>query len=1076
MHFLVKGPPSPSKIDESHGITAVGEKISQSHELPDEASLADMDDFRNKILSKGTLERNTVKDLTPLSILLDLSDASHMWSEIEEKKLLELVESDLTLDAFKRRLPDRPIQSIRLKIRLLKNTSWTLGEALLMANLTLDYSPLDINKVKDEFPFRNTKYLSGKHDRYKKTLKKLDIQTPMTQPVRGLSPRQIAWVIALLNYDLTLTALRKQFTAWEVNEIKVLVQEVVPSSWTKGESKFLEQLVNKYSPISEISNELPFRTLENISTNLGRLGNNNSSNENIDRVISEINSIKLREIQKAKERLDLDKFKHLFKKDLTRKTLEKEFPGIEMNVLYEIAKYEGLPEDFSSAELSLLKKESNIKILVEQLPLRDQLSIEKKLVAFNPNSRRSKFSSKIDELLYTANWYGSDTFVRRSKKSSEESESAPLLPNPQNESLKKLIEESKYFQSITGDGKVVDLSKKTRDRKRTKKALESFEETKNSRKSNLNVEQKENIQNKRKSEETSPPINHIHKKQRQMNAIRKANALAEERLRKRNELMEHRRLKKYSPDSIMNDSKVSLIGRDFFKDELKYERVPVVDFKEHSEAIFEEGSVYPLTDNAPADIVSKYRKRYRDLPDSFPPLFAGSADESEAMINPFNRVRIRYLLYPQHTELFILACPKSDELDPVCEISTIFQVHYAMYFSHSKALKNIIHKDYCQNLTAAVRNNDFDLFMLTIDKWNELMIELSPTASSANIEEDINFEIRRYLKLGRKPVLTSEDLNLRVFYEAFDAIENSQTKNEVEHPSLIVVDSQQPDAAYESDHPKRQRKLKKLDSSEPDLETENRKLHVSRTYGAPKSKTYLSNFFYFVTSKKSISRFCLHLIMLRAYSRVVSTDSRKLRSYKAFTAEVYGELLPCFISEVLTQLKFRPNQNYYDLGSGVGNTVFQAALEFGAKSGGCELMQHPSKLTQRQASLIQKHLSILGVKELPLEFALFQSFVDNESVSKSVLQCDVLLVNNYLFDAGLNAAVGKLLYGLKPGSKIISLRNFISPRYKATGDKTIFDYLKVEKFEMNENSVSWTGNRVPYYISTVQEDICKEYL
>ncbi|CCE82337.1 Piso0_002058 [Millerozyma farinosa CBS 7064] len=1076
MHFLVKGPPSPSKLDEANGIMAIGERIPQGSELPDGDSLADMDDFRSKVLPKSTSERNTVKDLTPSSISSDSSDASHTWSDMEEKKLLELIESDLTLDAFKRRLPDRPIHSIRSKIRLSKNTPWTFGEALLMANLALDYSPLDINKIRNEFPFRNIKYLSGKHDRYKKTLKKLGIQTPMNQPVRGLSPRQIAWVLALLNYDLTLTALRKQFTAWEVNEIKVLVREVVPSSWTKGESKFLEQLVTKYVLISEILNELPFRTLENISTNLGRLASNNSSNENINRVISEINSIESQEIEKAKERVDLAKFTHLFKKDLTRKTLEKEFPGVEMNILYEIAKYEGLPEEFSTAELSLLKKESNIKVLVDQLPLRDQLSIEKKLLAFNPNSRRSKFSSKIDELLYTANWYGSDTFVRRPKKSSEGNESASFVPDPQNGSLKKLIEESKYFQSITGDGEVLDLSKKTRDRKRTKKALESFEETKNSRRSNSSLEPKENILNKRKSEEPSPSINHIHKKQKQMNAIRKANALAEERLRKRIEFMEHRRLKKYSPDSIMNDSKVSLIGRDIFKDELKDERVPDLDFKEKPEAIFEEGSVYPLTDNAPADIVSEYCKRYRDLPDSFPPLFAGSADESEASINPFNRLRIRYLLYPQHTELFILACPKSDELDPVSEISTIFQVHYAMYFSHSKVLKHIIHKDYCQNLTTSIRNNDFALFMLTIDKWNELMIELSPTVSSANTDEDINFEVRRFLKQGQKPDLTSEDLDLRVFYEAFDAIENSHIKSEVEHPSLTVADSQRPDANYENGHPKRQRKLKKLDSSDSDLETENRKLPVSRTYGAPKSKTYLSNFFYFVTSKKSISRFCLHSILLRAYSRVVSTDSRKLRSYKAFTAEVYGELLPSFISEVLTQLKIKPNQNYYDLGSGVGNTVFQAAIEFGAKSGGCEIMQHPSKLTQRQASLIQKHLSILGVKELPLEFALFQSFVDNESVSKSVLQCDVLLVNNYLFDAGLNTAVGKLLYGLKPGSKIISLRNFISPRYKATGDKTIFDYLKVEKFEMNENSVSWTGNRVPYYISTVQENICKEYL
>ena len=51
-------------------------------------------------------------------------------------------------------------------------------------------------------------------------------------------------------------------------------------------------------------------------------------------------------------------------------------------------------------------------------------------------------------------------------------------------------------------------------------------------------------------------------------------------------------------------------------------------------------------------------------------------------------------------------------------------------------------------------------------------------------------------------------------------------------------------------------------------------------------------------------------ILLRVYSRVVSTDSRKLRSYKAFTAETYGELLPSFTSEVLEKLNLLPTQSF----------------------------------------------------------------------------------------------------------------------------------------------------------------------
>ena len=111
-----------------------------------------------------------------------------------------------------------------------------------------------------------------------------------------------------------------------------------------------------------------------------------------------------------------------------------------------------------------------------------------------------------------------------------------------------------------------------------------------------------------------------------------------------------------------------------------------------------------------------------------------------------------------------------------------------------------------------------------------------------------------------------------------------------------------------------------------------------------------------------------------------------------------------------------------------------------------------------------------------LTFALSQSFVNNDAVRDVCLDCDVLIINNYLFDGELNAQVGRLLYGLRPGTKVISLRNFISPRYKASFD-TVFDYFLVEKHEMSDiMSVSWTANKVPYYISTVQESILPDYL
>ncbi|KAK6465788.1 histone methylation protein DOT1-domain-containing protein, partial [Scheffersomyces coipomensis] len=466
-----------------------------------------------------------------------------------------------------------------------------------------------------------------------------------------------------------------------------------------------------------------------------------------------------------------------------------------------------------------------------------------------------------------------------------------------------------------------------------------------------------------------------------------------------------------------------------------------------------------LDDNLATDLIKSHKRNYKDLPISFPTLLDNS--NGEVKVNESNKVRVRFLLYPQHSEQFLLASPKSNELDPVYEIMKLFMINYSLYFSHSEEIKRIVTEEYCQGLETAIENNDFAEFMFVIDKWNELMLNLSPNTAAVDSiresKEDINHEVRQYLSKEEIKEPTPENIKLSTFYSEF--------MSEQVSPQYQIVKE-------EGDTPIERKEF--VPSHPGEVEAPTNVLDIETEL---KPDNYNAFFYKRLQEKTDISRYAIQQILLRVYSRVVSTDSRKLRSYKAFTAEVYGELLPSFTSEVLEKVNLLPNQKFYDLGSGVGNTTFQAALEYGAAiSGGCELMNHASKLTTLQEGLIQKHLAVFGIKPLTLDFALSQSFVDNERVRDVVLDCDVLIINNYLFDGQLNSDVGKLLYGIRPGTKIVSLRNFISPRYRASGD-TAFDYFKVEKHEMSDFlSVSWTANKVPYYISTVQEKILPEYL
>lgn len=663
--------------------------------------------------------------------------------------------------------------------------------------------------------------------------------------------------------------------------------------------------------------------------------------------------------------------------------------------------------------------------------------------------------------------------IQQKRQQNRENRALGLVaPKPKSRKfLNDLISGCTHFQSVSGDKKPVEVGQKRRRIKpeiyqselKTRPRQQRKNEIKNMIKlQNQKVSQK--VSQDKISAKVKKSIPEIKPENDKLNMKRSKNhpePIFEEEIIKSEEVEEDF-VSPYDPTDINTDTLVPLNNRHLFVSEFYKAdpNCPYIDFHDNPnsdsyEIMAAMDTKVLFDDDLAYHIVQSHTKNYRSLPISFPSLMDPSNDKQ---LNPINKVRLRFLLYPQHTELFVLGQPKSNELDPVYEIIKLMMIHWALYFSHSEKLKEFISTSYCKKLELSVEENDFGVFVETIDRWNLLMLELSPNTSGVmeikqNGTVHLNAEIKKYLGPDESlvPSLKDLELELELFYLEI-ILENISPSYQ-----LIKTESVPKQHMFE------------YGIEIPDV--------LATEMNPLKPDNYTTSFFQRLQEKTDVSRFAIQQILLRVYSRVVSTDSRKLRSYKAFTAEVYGELLPSFTSEVLEKVNLLPSQKFYDLGSGVGNTTFQAALEFGAAvSGGCELMEHASKLTELQQGLMAKHLSLFGLKELNLDFALLQSFVDNEKVCNSVLDSDVLIINNYLFDVNLNTSVGKLLYGLRPGTKIISLRDFIRPRYKACGN-TVFDYLRVEKHEMSDFlSVSWTANKVPYFISTVEDHVLPEYL
>lgn len=206
----------------------------------------------------------------------------------------------------------------------------------------------------------------------------------------------------------------------------------------------------------------------------------------------------------------------------------------------------------------------------------------------------------------------------------------------------------------------------------------------------------------------------------------------------------------------------------------------------------------------------------------------------------------------------------------------------------------------------------------------------------------------------------------------------------------------------------------------------------------------------------------------QVYRRVVSPRSQELRDYKAFSNNVYGELLPSFVSEIFRRTRLLSKSVFIDLGSGVGNCVLQAALEIGCESWGCEIMKTASELAQLQKEELENRIQLYGIKAGSITVRS-ADFVNNSEIQAVLQRADVVLVNNYAFSPELNGNLVDMFLDLKDGCQIVSLKSFVPPGHTISeyNIESPLNILDVDHHQFAHDSVSWTTVGGDYYISTI---------
>lgn len=207
-----------------------------------------------------------------------------------------------------------------------------------------------------------------------------------------------------------------------------------------------------------------------------------------------------------------------------------------------------------------------------------------------------------------------------------------------------------------------------------------------------------------------------------------------------------------------------------------------------------------------------------------------------------------------------------------------------------------------------------------------------------------------------------------------------------------------------------------------------------------------------------------HIIKNQVYARTVSPQVNLVRHYESFSDNVYGELLPKFLSRIFNETRLKSDQVFIDLGSGVGNCVLQAALETGCESWGCEVMDNPGTLAQLQAQEFPARCRLWGIKPGDVHL-IHGDFLKNEEVRQVLKRADVILVNNQAFTAELNDKLKYVFLDLKEGCQIVSLKPFRSPTHKIK-DSNVNDpvnVLAVSEKERWSGMVSWTDDPGKWY-------------
>ncbi|KAK7032095.1 Nucleosomal histone H3-Lys79 methylase [Paramarasmius palmivorus] len=198
----------------------------------------------------------------------------------------------------------------------------------------------------------------------------------------------------------------------------------------------------------------------------------------------------------------------------------------------------------------------------------------------------------------------------------------------------------------------------------------------------------------------------------------------------------------------------------------------------------------------------------------------------------------------------------------------------------------------------------------------------------------------------------------------------------------------------------------------------------------------------------------LHLfIVQQCYDRCIRPHNRFLEhSYKPFSEEVYGEIMPQFIQQILNHCPLDNNSLVVDLGCGVGNVLTQISICTGCTVYGIEIRKEVANIAVDLMQDMECRSRIWGITLGSM--TVFEGDILTHRGIRTILErADLIICNNYRFGDSTNQSLRNLLgASIKQSSVVVTLAHLERSGLTRSGRPLHLNAPELSAFALSANN------------------------